>query len=103
MLLVFIVIVVVWTDLSGKEPYRQVAVGGVVTSGSLHSAMVVHCPGVPGCGFESISKYNISHVHHTHDISSRDHDPVQAMLCMVVEPTLCMYVSSSPALCNCKH
>ena len=32
--------VVVCTDLSGKEPYREVGVGSMVTSGSLGGVMV---------------------------------------------------------------
>ena len=43
-----IVIVVVFTDLLGKEPHRQVDVGIVVTSGSLCGVMVAHWPGMPG-------------------------------------------------------
>ena len=38
--------VVVYTDLSGKDLYRQEGVGRVVTSGSLRSVMVMpasHC------------------------------------------------------------
>ena len=29
---------------------------------------------------------------HTHDTGCHDHDHVQAMCCMVVEPALCMYM-----------
>ena len=33
------------------------------------------------------------HFYHTHDTGCHDHDPVQAACCMVIEPTLCMYIS----------
>ena len=29
---------------------------------------------------------------HIHDVDCNDHDPVQARHCVVVEPTLCVYV-----------
>ena len=37
---VLVLVVVDGTDLSGKEPYRQVGVGRVVTSGSIGGVMV---------------------------------------------------------------
>ena len=39
--------VVGYTDLSGKELHKQVGVGIVVTSGSLHGVMVTHWSGIP--------------------------------------------------------
>ena len=39
---ILITSVVVCIDLSGKEPRRQVGVGIVLTSGSLHGVMVAH-------------------------------------------------------------
>ena len=42
-----IISVVVCTELRGKEPRRQVGAGIMVTSGSLHGAIVAHWPGMP--------------------------------------------------------
>ena len=40
-------IVVVCTDLCGKELHRHVVVGTVAISGSLHGEIVAHWPGMP--------------------------------------------------------
>ena len=40
-------IVVVCTDLAGKELHRQVGVGILVTLGSLNCVMVAHCLRIP--------------------------------------------------------
>ena len=62
--------VVICTDLSGKEPHRQVGVAKVVTSGSLDGVMVSPlAQNHKRCGFDSHSRCNISHFHHPHDNS----------------------------------
>ena len=48
------------------------------------------------CGFDSGSRRNISHFRQPpHKTGSCDEDPLQAICCMVVEPTLCMYYAST--------
>ena len=45
------------------------------------------------CGFDSHSRYNISHFDHSHGTGCHDHVPVQAMCCIVVKPScVCIYV-----------
>ena len=41
-------------------------------------------------------------IFNTHNASCHDHDPVQAMRCMVFEPNLCMYMYGH-CLYACKH
>ena len=67
--------------------------GIVVTSGKPKWCNGQHTsPECQRCGFDSYTRHNISHFHLTHDIGYHDHDLVQAMHCMVVELTLCMYI-----------
>ena len=54
-------IVVVCTDLAGKEPHRQLGMGRVMTSGSLGDVMVSI---LTRWGLGSCSTRNISHFHH---------------------------------------
>ena len=42
-------------------------------------------------GYNSCSRHNISHFHDIHDTGYHDHDPIQAMSFMVLEPSLCLY------------
>ena len=54
--------------LSGKEPQRQIGVGSMGTSGSLHGVIVsILSQNTRDVGFESHSRHTISHFHHTHD------------------------------------
>ena len=67
--------------------------GRVVISGSLGGVMVITL--ILECNrfrFDSHSRHHISHLYHTHDTHYRDHDPVQVICHMVVEPTLCVYI-----------
>ena len=79
--------------------------GVVVTSGTLDSVVIsTLAQNARDVGSIQHSVCNISHFHHTDDTVCHDYDPVQALRCMVVEPTLricirgdCLYA------CNCKH
>ena len=68
----------------------------VVTSGSLHGVMHTghECQRY---GFNSHSRQNIFNFHHTHNTGCFDHAPVETKHCMVVEPTLFIYVSEVTA------
>ena len=50
--------------------------------------MLAHCMECKRCGFDSHNMHSISHFHHPHD-----HDPVQAVHYMIVEPTLCVCIN----------
>ena len=107
--------VVVCTDLSGKEPHRQVGVGRVVTSGSLGGVMVsvVVCTDISGKEPHrqvGVGRVVTSGSPDARDVGlipalgaifpifihpppqhwRRDQDPVQAMCCIFVEPTTCV-------------
>ena len=83
---------VVFTDVSGNEPHRQVGVGRVVTSGSLGGVMVCtltqivrDVDSIPALGaifpiFTLLTLVVMTIMY------------VQVMYCVVVEPTLCMHV-----------
>ena len=59
---------VICTDLCGKELHKQVGMAIGVTSESLHDVMVAHWPRMPEMWvFDSRSRYNISHFHHSND------------------------------------
>ena len=83
---IYIIGLVVCTDLSGEELLRQGCVGRVVASGSL-----------PGVMLSTLAR-NARDVGSIPTLSTifpmsikpmtLDQDPVQAMCCMVVEPTL---------------
>ena len=47
MAVVWVAIVVVYTDLLSKELHRRIGVGIVVTSANLHGVMVTHWPRMP--------------------------------------------------------
>ena len=49
--------------------HRLVGMGIVVTSEILHGVVVSTLAWNARCGFDSCSRDNISHFHHTHDIS----------------------------------
>ena len=71
------------SELSGKEPHRQVGVGMAVISGSTECKRY---------RFDSCSRRNVSDFYHLRDTCYRDKDPVQLMRCLVVEPTLCIHI-----------
>ena len=55
--------VVVCTDLSGKEPHRQVGVGMVGISGSLGGVMISTLAwNAKCCAFDYCSRRNVSHI-----------------------------------------
>ena len=84
---------VVSTDLWGMELHRQVDVGMVVTSGSLHGVMVAYWPVMPAMWvWVPLQAQYFPFSFHTHNTGWYDHNPVQALRCMVVEHTLCMYL-----------
>ena len=64
------VILVVCTDLSGKETHGQMNVNRLMTSGRLGGVMVsTHTnPECKICGFYSCSRHNIFHFHSHHDM-----------------------------------
>ena len=64
--------VVVCTDLSCKA-YIQVGVGSVVTVGNLGGVIVSTLARNARDVFDSHSRHNISHLHHTHDIQMYIH------------------------------
>ena len=41
---------------------------------------------------QDVGSIPTSHFHQTYDDGCHDHDPVQATRCIVVEPTLCMFM-----------
>ena len=86
--------VVVCTDLSDEEPYREVGVDSMVTSGSLGGVMVsTLARNAIDVALIPLSRHNISYLIHTPmTLVCGDHDPVQAMHCMAVKPTLCMCI-----------
>ena len=61
-------------------------------SGSLYGVMVAHWPGIPEMWVRVPLPGTIFPVFITPATLVADHDPIQAMCCMVVEPTLCMYM-----------
>ena len=84
-------VVVVCTHFSGKEPYRHVGMGRLVTSGSLCDVMVSTLTrNTRDVGLVPALRTMFSHFHHTDDIGHRDHDCVQAKYGYVDEPTMCM-------------
>ena len=96
-------IVAVCTDLSGKEPHRQVGVGRVVTPGSLGSIIVCTLAKdagnvglIPALG--AIFPIFITPT----TLLTFDHDPVQPIHCTVVESTRCICVRSL-LVCHCKQ
>ena len=83
--------VIVYIDLSGKEPHIQVGVDRVLTSGSLDGVMVniyiyiyIYIPGI------QLQVRYFSFISH-----------VQAVHSMVGEPTLCMYNMYGQCLYAC--
>ena len=88
------------------EPHRQVGaviaiasgklielidMGIVVRAGSLGDVMVSTAGSeCKRCRFDSHCRHNIFYFHHSHDTGYHGLDRVQAMHCMVIEPTLCI-------------
>ena len=92
--------VVVCTDRSGKDPHRQAGVDRVVISGSLGVVMVSALTwNARNMGSSPPLGTIFPIFHHTHDTGCHDPDPVQATHCMVVKPTLCMFVRSRLVCC----
>ena len=60
--------IVVCSDLSGKEPHRQIGVGRAVISESVGGQMVITLTKNSQIGgFDSHSRHNVSHFQHPHD------------------------------------
>ena len=91
---------VVYTDLSGKEPHRQADMGVVVTSESLGGVMVsilaLECK---RCWFDSHSMCNICHLYHSYDTGAVTW--ILYKLCTVWLMNLpCVYVGHCLYVCN---
>ena len=99
------IVVVVYSDLSEKESHGQVGVSKVVTLGTLDSIMsstltwnARDLGSIPALGA-------IFPIFITHTLVLCGGDLVQTKHCMVVKPTLCMYVYVSTILYvyTCNH